>query len=622
MCGIAGAVDLHDPVAPDVDGLLATVHHRGPDATGVFSRPGVALGQTRLAVVDLVTGDPPIANEDGTIGVALNGEIYGYASLRAELLAAGHELATTGDTEVIAHLAEDLDPVALCRRLDGMFAFAVWDDRRRRLVLGRDRFGKKPLHYWHDGHRLVFGSEIKALLAHPAVPRRLDAGAIPAYLTFGYVPHSATFYDGVRSVPPGHVLTFDAGGLRVAPYWRPPLPGVDCEHLDLGPDEQRRELRRLLCDAVDRRRVADVPIGAFLSGGVDSSAVVAFLARLSPRPVKTFTIGFDDRGGSFDERPYAAKVAAAYGTDHTELVVQPDVAEVIERLVWHHDQPFGDSSALPTFWLSELTRRHVTVALSGDGGDELFAGYQRFGAALLLDRFERLPAVVRRTAVDALGRIPAWAFGRRAAGANRMLARSGEALPWSYLSWINYTPSEWVERLVPGAGPQALDGYGAVWAATEGAGLLDRLQHLNVRTYLVDDLLVKVDRMAMAHGLEVRSPFLDTALAEFALRLPPRSRIRRANLKWALKDVVRDLLPREILHRRKRGFGVPLDRWFRTDLRPWVRGLLTGGEPRVNGYVRPEAVASLLESHDRGVDHGHTIWALLTLELFLRQADR
>jgi asparagine synthase (glutamine-hydrolysing) len=619
VCGIAGAVDLRARVSPEVDGLVATLRHRGPDSTGVFARPGVAIGQSRLAVVDLVTGDPPIANEDGTVGVVFNGEIYDHEAIRAQLLAAGHRLRTTGDTEVVAHLAEDLDPVALCRRLDGMFAFAVWDDRRRRLVLGRDRFGKKPLLYWHHGDRLVFGSEIKALLAHPAVPRRLDPGAIPAYLTFGYVPTPRTFYDGVRSVPPGHVLTFDAGGLRLEPYWRPPLPGVDCEVLDLGPEEQRRELRRLLCDAVDRRRVADVPLGAFLSGGVDSSTVVALLARLSPRPVQTFTIGFDDAG--FDERPYAAQVAAAYGTEHVELVVEPDVATVVERLVWHHDQPFGDSSALPTFWLAELTRRHVTVALSGDGGDELFAGYERFGAALVLDRFDRLPAAVRRAAVDAAGRLPPGLLGGRAGGARRLLARSGDGLPWSYLSWINYTPREWVEQLLPGADPWALDGYAARWAATEGAGVLDRLQHLNLHTYLLDDLLVKTDRSTMAHGLEVRSPFLDTALAEFALRLPPRSRVRRGHLKWALKDVARDLLPHEILHRRKRGFGVPLDRWFRTDLRPWVRGLLDGPSARVHGYVKPGAVADLLAAHDSGADHGHTIWALLTLELFLRQVD-
>jgi asparagine synthase (glutamine-hydrolysing) len=620
VCGIAGAVDLSAAVAPDAGGLVATLRHRGPDAAGVYARPGVALGQSRLAVIDLETGDPPIANEDGTVGVAFNGEVYGFAAIRSELEAAGHRLTTSGDTEVVAHLAEQLDPAALCRRLDGMFALALWDDRRRRLVLARDRFGKKPLHYWHDGRRLVFGSEIKALLAHPAVPRRLDPAAIPAYLTFGYVPTPGTFYDGIRSVPAGHLLTFDAGGLRIAPYWRPPLPGVDCEHLDLGPEEQRRELRRLICDAVDRRRVADVPVGAFLSGGVDSSTVVAFLARLSARPVRTFTIGFDD-GDGFDERPHAARVAAAYGTDHTELVVRPDVTEVIDRLVRHHDQPFGDSSALPTFLLAELTRRHVTVALSGDGGDELFAGYERFAAARLLDRFDRLPAAVRHAALRAAGRVPAGAFGGRAGSARRMLHRSGAGLPWSYLSWISYTPREWVERLLPGADPWAIDAYGDLWAATAGADVLDRLQHLNLRTYLVDDLLVKVDRTTMAHGLEVRSPFLDTALAEFALRLPLRSRVRGGTLKWALKDVARDLLPREIVHRRKRGFGVPLDRWFRTDLRPWVRGLLAGPSARVNGYVKPEAVTGLLDAHAAGAAHGHTIWTLLTLEVFLRQAD-
>lgn len=619
MCGIAGVVDLEARAAPDADALVATLRHRGPDATGAFTRPGVAIGQSRLAIIDLVTGDPPIAGEDGTVGVAFNGEVYGYAALRDELVAAGHVFRTSGDIEVVAHLAEGLGPVALCRRLDGMFAFAVWDDRRRRLVLGRDRFGKKPLYYWHEGSRLVFGSEVKALLAHPAVPRRPDPGAVPAYLTYGYVPTPGTFYEGVRSLPAGHVLTFDAEGLRVEPYWRPPLPGVDGDHLALDPEEQRRELRRLVCDAVDRRRVADVPLGAFLSGGVDSSVVVAFLARLSPRPVKTFTIGFDDRDG-FDERPYAAEVAAAYGTEHTEFVVQPDATEVIERLVWHHDQPFGDSSALPTFWLSQLTRRHVTVALSGDGGDELFAGYERFGAALLLGRFDRLPPAVRRAAVAGCGLAPEGLLGGRVGSAERMLTRSGAGLPWSYLSWVNYTPREWVEQLVPGAGPRARDAYGAVWAATEGAGLLDRLQHLNLHTYLVDDLLVKADRMSMAHGLEVRSPFLDTALAEFALRLPPRSRIRRGNLKWALKDVARDLLPRRVVHRRKRGFGVPLDRWFRTDLRPWVRGLLDGPSSRVDGVVKPDAVRGLLDAHDAGADHGHTIWTLLTLEVFLRQA--
>jgi asparagine synthase (glutamine-hydrolysing) len=415
------------------------------------------------------------------------------------------------------------------------------------------------------------------------------------------------------------VLTFDRDGLRLERYWSPPLPGVDAGVIDLDPVEARMELRRLVCDAVDKRRVADVPLGAFLSGGIDSSTVVAFLARLSSRPVQTFTIGFDD-GDGFDERPYAATVAKLYGTDHTEFVVQPDAADLIERLVWHHDQPFGDSSALPTFLLSELTREHVTVALCGDGGDELFAGYERFGAGLALDRLDRVPLALRRGFANAAAFVPSGAFAGRAGSVQRMLGRVPFGMPQRYLSWINYVPDEWSNRLL-GAGPSwAHDDYAARWAATDGAHPLDRLLHLNLQTYLLDDLLVKADRMAMAHGLEVRSPFLDTELAEFVLRLPPRSKIRGATLKWALKDVVRDLLPREILHRRKRGFGVPLDRWFRTSLRSFARSRLDAPDSRVREHLQASAVSDLLDEHDRGTDLGHTIWTLLTLEVFLRHA--
>jgi asparagine synthase (glutamine-hydrolysing) len=370
---------------------------------------------------------------------------------------------------------------------------------------------------------------------------------------------------------------------------------------------------------VDKRRVADVPLGAFLSGGIDSSTVVAFLARLSSRPVQTFTIGFDD-GDGFDERPYAATVAKLYGTDHTEFVVQPDAADLIERLVWHHDQPFGDSSALPTFLLSELTREHVTVALCGDGGDELFAGYERFGAGLALDRLDRVPPALRRGFANAAALVPSGAFAGRAGSVQRMLGRAPLGMPGRYLSWINYVPDEWSQRLLANGSAWAHDDYAARWAATDGAHPHDRLLHLNLQTYLLDDLLVKADRMAMAHGLEVRSPFLDTELAEFVLRLPPRSKIRGATLKWALKDVVRDLLPREILHRRKRGFGVPLDRWFRTSLRSFARSRLDAPDSRVREHLQASAVSDLLDEHDRGTDLGHTIWTLLTLEVFLRHA--
>jgi asparagine synthase (glutamine-hydrolysing) len=620
MCGIAGVVDWRSGADLDVGRMTATLRHRGPDSVGAFDRPGAAIGQSRLAIIDLVTGDPPITNEDSTVGVVLNGEIYNYRELQDRVRLAGHELKTVCDTEVIAHLAEDLSPVALARSLQGMFAFAVWDERRRRLVLGRDRFGKKPLYYWSDGTRFVFGSEIKALLADPAVPKRLDPEAIPAYLTFGYVPTPRTFFEGILSVPPAHVLTVEAGGgIALERYWEPPVPGIGgVAAIDCDFEEARRETRRLVCDAVDRRMVADVPLGAFLSGGVDSSTVVAFMARLSPKPIRTFTIGFEDDQG-FDERPFAAQVAKLYGTEHTAFVVDPEKSDLIERLVFHHDQPFGDSSALPTYLLAELTKQHVTVALSGDGGDEIFGGYERFAAGVALAPFQGLPPALRRSVAHVSGRVPAGLLGGRGASAGRMLTKIGMGMPDAYLSWINYMPEEWRRRIAPGASDWAVDDYRRVWGESAGAATLDRLLDLNARTYLVDDLLPKADRMSMAHGLEVRSPFLDAELAEFVMRLAPSTKIIGFSLKRLLKAVARDLLPKELLHRRKRGFGVPLDRWFRTDLRSYVEGMLLSPASRLGAHLDASAVRAMVAEHNAGANHGHSIWTLLTLEIFLRQ---
>ncbi len=621
MCGIAGIAgfSLDEATVLDQVGLL---RHRGPDSYGLHAGSGAIVAQSRLAIIDLVTGDPPIANEDGAIGVAFNGEIYNFRALQHELRAGGHDLKTDGDTEVIAHLAEDHDPVALCRRLDGMFAFALWDETRRRLVLGRDRLGKKPLYYWQGpAGELVFASEIKAVLADRRVPRRLAAEAVDAYLTFGYVPTPRTFFEGVLSVPPGHVLVATSGGnIEILPFWTPRAPGMgDVERSPLGFEEAGAEVRRLLCDAVDKRLVADVPLGAFLSGGVDSSAVVALMARLSPRAVKTFTIGFEDVEG-FDERPYARQVSKLFGTEHTEFVVNPDKAELIERLVWHHDQPFGDSSALPTFLLSELTRRHVTVALSGDGGDELFGGYERFAAALAVDGLGRVPRSVR-TAVERAGsRVPAGLFAGRAGSVHRMLGRVEDGLPGALLAWVSYVSPEPSRALLPARSTWGEDDYERIWATSQGAPLLDRLLLLNLQTYLLDDLLPKVDRMSMASGLEVRSPLLDDALVDLALRLPPGFKVRGWSLKRVLKEAVRDLLPHELLHRRKRGFGVPLDRWFRTDLRTYTEGMLASDGASVGRLLDHGAVRSLVAEHMAGTaNHGHGIWTLLTLEVFLRQ---
>ena len=398
MCGISGSVESRpEAVARAVDDQLACQRHRGPDAEGFFDGGRAVIAQNRLSIIDLVSGDPPITNEDRTIGAVLNGEIYNFQELRNDLRADGHELSTRGDTEVLAHLAEHNGAVEIARKLDGMFAFAVWDRRRQRLFLGRDRVGKKPLYYWRSASTFVFASEIKGVLAHPTVPCELDERAIAAYLTFGYVPTPHTFFAGIKSVPPAHVLTIEPGGEpAIERYWQLEVTGLNGrpEPLDLNLDDAAREVRIRLQEAIQRRLIADVPLGAFLSGGIDSSAIVALMAGVMGEPVKTFTIGFEDRDG-FDERPFARAVAQRYGTEHHESVVHPEAVDLVERLVWHHDQPFGDSSAVPTFLLNQVAREHVTVALSGDGGDELFAGYERLAAGAVVERALKIPPVLR-----------------------------------------------------------------------------------------------------------------------------------------------------------------------------------------------------------------------------------
>jgi asparagine synthase (glutamine-hydrolysing) len=624
MCGISGSVAAHpDHLIEAIAAQLACQRHRGPDAEGLFHGGRGVIAQNRLSIIDLETGDPPMTNEDATIGAVLNGEIYNFKDLRAELRGTGHELSSDGDTEVLAHLAEDHDAVTLARSLDGMFAFAVWDRTRERLLLGRDRMGKKPLYYWRSPGTFVFASEIKGVLAHPDVPRDLDPRAISAYLTFGYVPTPHTFFAGIKSLPPGHVLTLTPGGEPIIErYWRLAVPGVngDGPSLDMRLEEAAREIRRLLQDAIRRRLISDVPLGAFLSGGIDSSAIVALMAGVMGEPVKTFTIGFDDRDG-FDERPFARAVATRFQTEHHESVVRPEAVELVERLVWHHDQPFGDSSAVPTFLLGEAARRHVTVALSGDGGDELFAGYERFAAGLAVDRVLALPGPVRNVGRRVIDALPAQGLKGRVGRAQRFASIVEEGMPRAYLGWISYIPDVWRRRLVAQPDDWGQRDYEDVWRLSEGAKPLDRLLTLNIETYLLDDLLVKMDRTSMAHGLEVRSPFLDTELVQFASRLAPSLKLRGLSLKRVLKHAVSDLLPADILKRPKRGFGVPLDRWFREDLDTYAQSMLGSGA-HVRGHLNGAALDQLLAEHRCGAAaHGHALWTLLTLELFLRRYD-
>ena len=638
MCGIAGYVcDRGQARREVVDAQLRCQRHRGPDAEGAFVRGRGAVGQNRLAIIDVNGGDPPITDESGELAAVLNGEIYGFQGLRRALIDQGHRFATACDTEVIAHVAEHADPVALAATLDGMFAFAVWDARRERLVLGRDRLGKKPL-YWHYGDgELVFASEIKGVLAHPRVPCELNQRAIPGYLAFGYVPTPGTFYRGIASLQAGHVLVFEPGGSpRIERYWSPPARAAGARRRPRRErpgelDRAATRVRSLLHDAVARRTVADVPVGAFLSGGVDSSAVVATLAQLSPTPIRTFTIGFDDKG--FDERRYARMVAQRYRTDHHEFVVAPDAVALIERLIWHHDQPFGDSSAIPMYLLSELTREHVTVALCGDGGDELFAGYERFAAGVAAAPYGALPDAIHGGVTRALGALagdaPAVGAGathsrvaavrRRAARAQRFAANAGRGMPDAYLEWISFVDAPTRTALTGSDDSDAHRAHRALFASTAGSATLDRVLDLNLRTYLLDDLLVKADRMTMAHGLELRSPLLDAELVAFAATLAPSLQLGgRVQLKRVLRRAVEPLVPREILARGKQGFGVPLDAWFRGPLRGHLSGMLGAPDASIRSHLRGDAVDALIASHlDGRANHGHALWTLLTLELFL-----
>ena len=502
-----------------------------------------------------------------------------------------------------------------------MFAFAIWDTRSSRLMLGRDRVGKKPLYYWTSPEAFVFGSEIKAVLAHPAVPRELDDGAISAYLTFGYVPTPRTFYGGIRSVPPGHVLSVTPGAEPVVErYWHPPMRRDPVRRGGSRALESAAvEVRARLATAVRKRLIADVPLGAFLSGGIDSSMIVALMAGMVDGPVQTFTIGFDDRDG-FDERKYARIVADRYATDHHEFVVAPDAVDLVERLVWHHDQPFGDSSAVPTFLLNELTREHVTVALSGDGGDELFGGYERFAAAMALSRYAGLPAPVKATGRRVLGGLPRTAMRGRVGSLQRFTQAAELGMPDAYIGWLSFFSEPTRREALADASSWAISDYARTWEESEGAHPLDRLLDINLKTYLVDDLLVKADRMSMAHGLEVRSPFLDTDLLNYAFSLPPAMKVRGFSLKRVLKEAAADLLPAEITTRRKRGFGVPLDRWFREDLHEYVGDMLGSPQARVRAHLAATVIDRLLHEHASGArDHGQVLWLLLTLEVFLRR---
>jgi asparagine synthase (glutamine-hydrolysing) len=666
MCGIAGLAWTADaePAALEVAWRMTDVlAHRGPDDSAVYhssigrrlarhesasfassnaTGPGAALGFRRLAIIDLVTGQQPLANEDDSVWISFNGEIYNYQELRPDLEARGHKFRTHGDTETIVHLYEEYGPNCV-DRLRGMFALAIWDGRRRRLFLARDRLGKKPLFYRLERDRLFFGSELKALLQVPGVPREVDPAALDAYLTYQYVPHPECILQGYRKLPPGHWAIYENGQLQVEQYWSPPYSdtspqagaqngngsgsGTNGHSPTSGwsADRWKSELRSTLTEAVRLRLRSDVPLGAFLSGGIDSTIISGLMQQLSSQPIHTFSIGFPVK--KFDETSYARGAAKFLGTRHHEQVIEPHALSILPKLIWHYDEPFADSSAIPTMYLSEMTRREVTVALSGDGGDELFCGYDRYRAVRIAERTDRLPGWAKRfLSASIWQRFPSSveqkSFRRRA---KRLLAELSKPPERRYLRWINifdegrrrdlYT-DEFAARL--GTADSAdflLDAY----RQCPDRDFITRTTCADVLTYLPCDILTKVDIASMAFSLECRCPFLDTQVAELASRMPIELKQTPAGGKRILIETFRDLLPPSIQTRPKMGFGVPLDHWFRGELRPLLHDTLLDSRSLSRGYFKPESIRRLVAEHDeRRWDHSYRLWALLCFELWQR----
>ena len=637
MCGIAGGIWLHNAQGLSRDVLKSmtdAIAHRGPDDQGhliiqpkanlsildAAPSPGVALGFRRLSIIDLAAGHQPLGNEDGSVQIVFNGEIYNYQELRHRLEGSGHIFRTHTDTETIVHLYEDLG-LDCFEHLNGMFAMAIWDQRRERLVLARDRLGKKPLYYSMHGGRLVFSSELKSLMQLPGISKEIDPGAIDLYLTYQYIPHPHSIYKGIRKLPPGHFAVFENGELSVQRYWN-----VDwSRETPMDQPTASRELKTMLADAVRIRLRSDVPLGAFLSGGIDSSLIVAIAQQHLEMPIRTFSIGFSE--ADFDETHYAKMVADHVGSKHERFEVTPDALNIVDRLVDQYDEPFGDSSAVPTWYLCELTRQHVTVALSGDGGDELFGGYERYRALKLSGQLQsRMPIrwlnqswLIKRLPDSSARR----SFLRRV---RRFCEALGQPPIERYMNWIQifgeasrldlYRES-FIEQL-PDRNPVSF--LADAWRRAGKRDLVSCATTADLQTYMPCDLMTKVDIASMAHSLEARQPMLDYRLVEWAAALPSNLKLRGKRGKCLLMDTYHELLPKAIWNRSKMGFGVPIAKWFKTSLRDRTYDALLGPDAKCHSFFRRDAIATLVEEHMRGQSNqAYRLWNLLFLELWLRK---
>jgi asparagine synthase (glutamine-hydrolysing) len=622
MCGIAGKIDFTGPVDAELlHRMCAAMTHRGPDSRGVWVERGVGLGMQRLAIIDVVGGEQPIFNEDGTIALVMNGEIYNFPELRERLVRRGHRFSSHVDTEVLVHLYEDHGE-DLVHRLRGMFAFALWDSRRRKLFCARDRVGKKPLFWARKGSRVWFASEIRALLQDGEIDRAIDPAAIDAYLAYQYVPHPMSAFREIRKLPPASTLTVSEEGEAVSRYWSLDYSQKLCASPRAEIEEQ---LRAHIRDATRIRLMSEVPLGAFLSGGIDSSAVVAAMSQQMSEPVKTFSISFSDQ--DFDEARYARIVAQQFGTDHHEFRVEPEALSIMPKMARHYGEPFADPAAIPSFYLAELTSRHVTVALNGDGGDECFAGYARYFGTDRASRLDWLPGALKRAAPRLAAVLPkGGTVDSTPARIRRLSARLAETPDARWVSYMSVFGRDERSRILsPGfrvelEGGTADDIILTPWHKSTATGQIDQLLDVDFNTYLPGALLVKMDIATMAYSVEARSPFLDQELMQFAASVPANLKVRGRDGKHILKSAMRGILPDEILDRKKMGFGVPLVSWFRNELRELPREVLLDPGAVERGYFNRFEIERVIREHQQSqADHSYRLWALLQLEMWHRE---
>jgi len=612
MCGICGIFEpgRHTAIqACALKSMADSIRHRGPDDDGYYSAPGIGLGHRRLSIIDLAGGHQPLSNEDESIWIVFNGEVYNFEELNRQYLSSGHTFRTRCDTETIVHLYEELGEDCFAQ-LRGMFAVALWDGRRKKLLLARDPVGKKPLFYSWDGHRLWFGSEMKALLVVPGVSHEIDLTAVSDYFSFQYVPAPKTIYRDIRKLRPGHYLVADASGLRETPYWDirfdQPYEVPEAEWCERFLEEFRK--------AVKLRLMSDVPLGAFLSGGVDSSSVVAVMNSLQP-PVTTCSIGFSEE--DYDEAGDAREFAGQLGTRHFEQIVEPHAVNLISKLAWHFDEPFADSSAVPTYYVSGVARQHVTVALSGDGGDENFAGYRRYKLDMWENRLRSyVPAGVRRAVFGPLGQIyPKMDWAPRIVRAKSTFQSLGRSPIEGYFHGISCCKPGMKSRLFSSDAWKQLAGYDSLdvlryhYDRANTTDPLSRVQYVDIKTYLADDILVKVDRASMAHSLEVRCPLLDHKLMELVAKMPSHLKLRNGQGKYIFKKSLQKILPPAVLHRRKRGFAMPVAEWFRGELKGIAYDALFG---RQDGLLNNAFLTKCWKQHQRGQrDWSALLWCTL-----------